>query len=169
MWQYQNTDELYHNEIWKYNYIGIDNTPFIKHYKYIKREKKSNGKWRYYYNKPKNKYQNGYDEEIGYVIQHPNEEVEVENVSPMVLYNAIYQWKQRQKEREKIKKRRLDKSYRLKGSTINDLKKPLSDIYFLKKQNGTYSDDGLTLPVENGRPKMKPKAKKQNKRNFKNN
>lgn len=63
MWQYQNTDELYHNEIWKYNYIGIDNTPFIKHYKYIKREKKSNGKWRYYYNKPKNKLNKvmGYD------------------------------------------------------------------------------------------------------------
>jgi hypothetical protein len=57
----------------------------------------------------------------------------------------------------------------LKSNTINDLKKPLSDIYFLKKQNGTYSDDGLTLPVENGRPKMKPKSKNQNKRKFKNN
>lgn len=53
MWQYQNTDELYHNEIWTYNYMGVDNSSHLQHYKYLKRIKMPNGKWRYIYNRPK--------------------------------------------------------------------------------------------------------------------
>lgn len=61
MWQYQNTDELYHASMYKnmnkklnhelYHsdiYLGKDYSDGIKHWKYIKREK-VNGRWRYYY------------------------------------------------------------------------------------------------------------------------
>jgi len=61
MWQYQNTDELYHANMYKnmnkkleselYHsdiYLGKDYSDGIKHWKYIKREK-INGRWRYYY------------------------------------------------------------------------------------------------------------------------
>ena len=58
MWQYQNTDELYHNEAWTYNYMGVDNSFYLQHYKYLKRIKLPNGKWRYIYNRPKNKNKN---------------------------------------------------------------------------------------------------------------
>lgn len=65
MWQYQNTDELYHSNMYKninknlnnelYHsdvYLGKDYSDGIKHYKYIKREK-VNGRWRYYYKNDK--------------------------------------------------------------------------------------------------------------------
>lgn len=62
MWQYQNTDELYHANMYKnmnkksnhelYHsdiYLGKDFSDGIKHWKYIKRIKMANGKWRYVY------------------------------------------------------------------------------------------------------------------------
>ena len=65
MWQYQNTDELYHANMYKninkkinnelYHsdvYLGKDFSDGIKHFKYIKREK-VNGRWRYYYKNDK--------------------------------------------------------------------------------------------------------------------
>lgn len=65
MWKYQNTDELYHSNMYKninkksnyelYHsdvYLGKDFSDGIKHYKYIKREN-VNGKWRYYYKNDK--------------------------------------------------------------------------------------------------------------------
>lgn len=53
MWRYTHTDEmfvnnkntLYHSDV----YLGKDFSDGIRHWKYIKREKK-NGKWIYYYN-----------------------------------------------------------------------------------------------------------------------
>lgn len=65
MWQYRNTDELYHANMYKkmnkkinhelYHsdvYLGKDYSDGIKHFKYIKREK-VNGRWRYYYKNDK--------------------------------------------------------------------------------------------------------------------
>ena len=67
MWQYRNTDELYHantyknmnknlnNELYHSDvYLGKDFSDGIKHWKYIKREK-VNGRWRYYYTNAKDK------------------------------------------------------------------------------------------------------------------
>lgn len=55
MWQYNNTENigvkqfidnrLYHSD----TYLGMDYTNGIKHWKYIKKIKKPNGKWKYIY------------------------------------------------------------------------------------------------------------------------
>lgn len=77
MWQYRNTDELYHANIYKnmnkksnhelYHsdvYLGKDYSDGIKHWKYIKRIKMANGKWRYIYKDEKgdNLHQQSLDE-----------------------------------------------------------------------------------------------------------
>ena len=54
MWQYndfskmttrRNESELYHSD----TYLGVEFSDGIRHWKYIKKEKMSNGKFRYYY------------------------------------------------------------------------------------------------------------------------
>ena len=45
----------------RYYYIGKDQTPTIKHWRYIKRERK-NGRWVYYYDREKLKDDLGFDE-----------------------------------------------------------------------------------------------------------
>ena len=54
MWQYndfskmttrRNESELYHSD----TYLGVEFSDCIRHWKYIKKEKMSNGKFRYYY------------------------------------------------------------------------------------------------------------------------
>lgn len=67
MWQYQNTDELYHINMYKNNskklnhelyhsdiYLGKDYSDGIKHYKYIRKYQK-NGKTYYVYNNTEEK------------------------------------------------------------------------------------------------------------------
>jgi chaperonin cofactor prefoldin len=57
MWKYTHTDEMYHSltgnnssELFHSDtYLGQDFSDGIRHFKYIKREKLPNGKWRYYY------------------------------------------------------------------------------------------------------------------------
>ena len=47
MWKYNKTDELYHSLKSRY-YMAVDNSEYLQHFKYVKREKK-NGRWVYYY------------------------------------------------------------------------------------------------------------------------
>ena len=49
MWKFNETDELYHSLKSRY-YMAVDNSEYLQHFKYIKREKK-NGRWVYYYDR----------------------------------------------------------------------------------------------------------------------
>lgn len=47
MWKFNETDELYHSLKSRY-YMAVDNSEYLQHFKYVKREKK-NSRWVYYY------------------------------------------------------------------------------------------------------------------------
>lgn len=63
MWKYENNKALYHSD----TYLGKDFSDGIKHWKYIKREKK-NGRWIYYYN-PDN-YKEEYEKATSNIDKH---------------------------------------------------------------------------------------------------
>ena len=73
MWKYRNTNEMYtnmsahiyHSDV----YLGEDFSDGIKHFKYIKKERK-NGRWVYYYDGSLNSDRNMYRDDLKYNIKN---------------------------------------------------------------------------------------------------
>ena len=145
MWQYQNTDELYHSNMYKninkklnhelYHsdiYLGKDFSDGIKHWKYIKREK-VNGKWHYYYkddklDSTKKQMDKDYDEYNSYFDK--NKHKDLNGMAKMAKQDkALSAYLNKQNTYNSLKRKSDKRKVKYEKYLINPLNKVSDKIY----------------------------------------